>query len=96
MRYQRRDERETTIVVTKKTLKLCPAEEYDQLNYIQDCMMSKHWDLRCKMEPRSLDCYYFVTCEKKPNHIAKEHEWECINVHKSSENPICCDFICPP
>ncbi|KAM7439366.1 hypothetical protein ABFA07_011246 [Porites harrisoni] len=95
MRYQRRDERETTIVVTKKTLKLCPPEE-DQLNYVQDCMMSKHWDLRCKMEPSSQDCYYFVTCEKKPNHIAKEHDWKCTKVHKSSDNPICCDFICHP
>ena len=96
MRYQRRDERQATKVITKEELKFCPGVKGNQLRYVQDCMGSNHWDLRCKMEPSSQDCYYFVTCEKKPNHIAKEHDWKCTKVHKSSDNPICCDFICHP
>ena len=96
MRYQRRDERETTKLITKKDLKLCPGVKGNTLYYVQGCITSNHWRLRCKMEPSSQDCYYFVTCEKKANHIVKEHDWKCTKVHKSSDNPICCDLICPP
>ena len=43
LRYQRRDERLTTKLITKKELKLCPHVEANQLNYVQECIMSKHW-----------------------------------------------------
>ena len=43
LRYQGRDERLTTKLITKKELKLCPYVEANQLNYVQECIMSKNW-----------------------------------------------------
>ena len=38
------------------------------------------WDVRCKMIPKFMKCFYYVTCIKMP----RRYDW----------NPFCCDPVC--
>ena len=41
-----------------------------------------NWDLKCKMERRLMNCFYFVTCY---NLAPRRLKFNCTYVHKSSK-----------
>ena len=76
-----------TTIVTK--FKSCLSmTEKNEMSHVEDCMEDSHWDISCKMESSS--CFYFVTCEKTET----RYDWTCKEVHSSSANPSCCDYVC--
>lgn len=52
-----------------------------------------YYDVSCRMEPRLMNCFYYVTCKNMATF--KKFEYDCTEVHESSQNPSCCDFVCP-
>ena len=82
-------------MIVKKYNRTCRSmtEEEGAVDYshLTPCLNNvKKWDLSCQMKDGS--CFYFVTCEKRPN---PSLDWSCKEVHDSSAIPACCDFICP-
>ncbi|XP_068681777.1 uncharacterized protein [Montipora foliosa] len=47
------------------------------------------FDLSCKLVSYRT-CFYYVTCKR-----FRSVQWICHHVHRISNSPICCDFVCP-
>lgn len=54
------------------------------------CFTRSSWNLQCKMIPRFMHCFYYASCIRIP----RAYDWNCTSVHESSQNPVCCDFVC--
>ncbi|KAM7432784.1 hypothetical protein ABFA07_016864 [Porites harrisoni] len=55
-----------------------------------NCPDDASWDVRCKMIPKLMQCFYYATCIRMP----LRYDWNCTTVHRGSANPFCCDPVC--
>lgn len=63
---------------------------YPGMSKLEKCMNTKSYNLSCQMMRRN-QCYYWVTCKKRP----AVSSWTCEVDHLMFGTPACCHFICP-
>lgn len=87
-----RQKRDKIIKNHKSCLKTLRRDPFEYIKNGGCAHRDVNWDLTCRMQYRSMNCFYYVTCD---NQVPVKLQWNCKSLHKSSRSPICCDFICP-